>query len=181
MVRKIWEFYEYLFYKYTTWSEWLNLGMNPYAYQGGWGFLSLLLSFNFLTFLFILQIIIGYGFEQFASLPKWVIISISLVFLKINHVLFLKDRKYKAIIKKYENEDRKSKIKGNILAWGCIIFTIIAFISSAELASILRPPATESKHIIYMNKNQQSAMSQQDEMLKLEGAPTYNGPYKADN
>ena len=73
MVNKIWEFYEYLFYKYSAWSDWLNCGMNPFPYVGGWGFLTLLVFINFVTILCLVQILTGVGIDQFSNLPKIII------------------------------------------------------------------------------------------------------------
>lgn len=165
MVKKIWEFYQYLFYKYYRWSVWLNRGMDPYSYQAGWAFLSLLLFANFLTILCITEIVTGYGFDQFSKLPKIFIIATMTVFLFINYFIFIKNRKYKKIIERYEKEDRKSKIKGNIIAWLCIIITALLVVSSAFLLYKSKPKLINRAHHISLYVDQRTLFSQEEQLI----------------
>ena len=124
LFRKLCMTYEYIFYKLSSWSEWLNCGRDPFPYQTGWFLLALLFWQNFLVFLMVTQLLFGYGFNNIVSLSKIETLALGSVFLVMNYFFFVRNKKYKKIFKKFENENKKDKLKGTLFVWAYIIVSI---------------------------------------------------------
>lgn len=137
-MKKIYRGYQYLFYKFYAWDLWLH-GEKDFPYQAAWFTLSFLIYMNFVFLMAVSEVITGYGFEQFMSLSNLNKIAIGTGFLIFNYFLFVRKRKYKKIVKQFENEDRKSRIIGNIFAWGYVFLTLPGFFFLCYLFSIIRP------------------------------------------
>lgn len=142
-MKKIWDMYQYLFYKYYTWNLWLNRGMDPFAYQAGITVLSLLIVINIMTLLEIINIVAGVDLLQLGN-PKLSLTIMTIAFCYINLLIFKSHKRYKKIIKRFEQEDRKSKILGNMFAWFCFLGSFAILIGTAFLERYFNPNITNA-------------------------------------
>src|SRR5690242_4041173 len=139
---RLWKAYQYLFYKYSHWDRysWRNKNMFG-ACQAGLYTLTFLIGMNFFTFLAIIQIFTGFGFDQISD-SKIKMLSVGIFFLVLNYFILIHNKKYKAVFKQFENEDRKSRMIGNVFACSYVILTFSAAIISGILLGNLHPVKT---------------------------------------
>ena len=134
--KSIVNFYQYLFYKFYSWHVFLHKG-KYFPHNTAWMTISLIESFNFLNLLMMLQILTGYQFIKLFFSDSGVktssMIIIYLVFNFFDYFFLMKNKKYIKIVKRYEKEDRASRIKGNIFTWSVVFGTIFAEICLAIL------------------------------------------------
>src|SRR5262245_62077377 len=108
MIKKIWIAYQYLFYKFHMWDirAWGKSGDSP---RQAWFSVSLICFIYFLIFSTLLHLLTGYD-DQIFNFPKPLILLVMGVFLIPNYFIFMRNQKYKRILKKFENESRRSRI-----------------------------------------------------------------------
>lgn len=127
--RNFFYYYQYLFYKYYSWNIFTN---DRTRYEFGWALLSIAEYFNFLTLLLIMQLFTGYGFEQFSNLSKVQITLVWIIFLGFNYIILISNKKYLTIIERFKNENSRSKMIGNLIAFlyffgSLVIYILIAY------------------------------------------------------
>lgn len=116
---------DYLFYKFYRASQ--RSSIPEVAGLLAEIFLTICLSFNFLAIVALLKKtdVINY----FPSKNDFIYISIG-IFLLTCLLHFFKFR-YKRIIEKYQNEDRTSKVRGNLIVTLYVILSFVLLLGSA--------------------------------------------------
>ncbi len=129
--------YQYLYYKFYASSVWWRRGKDPFSYQTGLYVITTLSFMNFLTLLALSEVLTGFGYEQICySKLNAVLLGSTILF--INYALLVRNEKYLKIIKKFRNEDKKTRIKGNIYALLYVVFTLLLLGFSGFLVRIFR-------------------------------------------
>jgi hypothetical protein len=135
LIKKICMAYQYFFYKCYRVSTLLTPDEYSFnCYKSGWLTLSFLNYINFLALSLISEILTGYGFSQIGYSKTTVLIP-GVFFFILNYFIFIYQEKYKKIIKKFENESKKSRTKGTIFSW---IYVVLSFMLPIFLINIER-------------------------------------------
>lgn len=120
----IFKYYQYLFYKLYTGYIWLHGEKATAPHEIAWFSLSFLLLLYVYALLIIFEALTGYGFDQVIQ-SKIIIITILTTFTTINYFVFIKKKKYIKVIKRFQNENEKMRIIGNVCVWLFIIFSLV--------------------------------------------------------
>lgn len=118
--------YGYLFYRLYTWgSRYLGESDIPEFYGFLW--LTLLIYVNLLTIIIFTGRLLGL-MMPFASgvAGKIEIVSILAVLGLINYCLFIRGKKYKVILAKYETESDFDRRRGNSLCLAYVVASLMA-------------------------------------------------------
>lgn len=116
--------YEYLYYKlYCIWQ--MKKSESEIAYINAIISISFLLCFNILSVPLGLMAILGKDIIIFPKLPdRWVLFIIVIAFGVSQYFLFAHKKRYREIIKRYENETNKMRRIGFIFTWLYILISI---------------------------------------------------------
>lgn len=138
----IYTIYQYIFYKCfrAAWignRNWLNLRQESYigsVARTAWLAVTLVMNANFVLLSLLISIFKGYYLLDFMANSPFICLVLFFIFLLINYFIFLYKRKYKKILKRFEDESRQSRIIGNILVAS---YVLILFPGSFILAASL--------------------------------------------
>lgn len=117
--------YQYLYYRLYSWNikTWGNEDMPQWNALYGVSFMM------FLNLGLIALLLQSFGIDIFSreSIPKKGIIIIALLILFINYFLFIKNKKYLSLKKKFEKENLKKRKVNTFLLWLYIILSFLFF------------------------------------------------------
>jgi hypothetical protein len=133
---KVFNIYDYIFYKIFMLNKFIDHLFNKDE-SPQWRsiiLLSFLLSLNFITVISIMYVFYSTQFlEELTTISPFKMTLFFIVIIFINYLYFIKNEKYLAIKKRYENESNNSKIIGRIF----VLFYVFSTISSVIIFGIL--------------------------------------------
>lgn len=126
VIKRIFALYQYLFYKFYALYYWMQ-GGQYWPEQIAIAFISLMGYVNALALLIILQYFTGYGFDQVFK-SNQTLLCFAGLFILINYHIFMRDKKYLKIAKKYSHETTKESLLGTLYVLIYIIMSVLVFI-----------------------------------------------------
>lgn len=129
--------------------------------KSAWALMAFIMFFTFVEIIGFVEFFTGYKIPWIDFSSKLQALVVGGVFLMVSYFLFLHDKRYIKIIKKFANEDERSKRRGEIFAFGYVYALFVIPIISIFLYSYFYPTgisANENKVIASSNKNQVQAV-----------------------
>ncbi len=115
MIIKIWNLYQYFFYRYYLYDACKALPFKKRSYLCGIGLLGLTNTAIFVCVLIVAQFFTGFDFLQEFVYDFNRLLVIGLFFVVFNHLLFW--GKAKTVVNKFLTESEEEKKKGGVLAF----------------------------------------------------------------
>jgi hypothetical protein len=117
--------YQYIFYRLYSWCISNGEHSPIYAFATIFG----LTWFNILTIMSIVEIQLN---KRFDMIPQPILLAILLIFMYLQYLVLLRDKKYKQIVQVY-SKYKFSKAIGNFLVWIYILCSVIGFVFTANI------------------------------------------------